>query len=193
MPEGEYLIYSRAMIFALVSLVAVLSQASSFSNFEEYAQAILARAPQGWSIAEKRVNVVPEGFYNKDTTGELYIFCGPNKVTWNWKDRAGNWHREPLAHESLEIWLFPGDYRPGIRTYLSLKGPVLPTLVYDSERVRVYVMPSHRLIVTDDEFNKSIRKATEVYWDDSGGKHTISWINWKSEIATALQSAERLK
>lgn len=180
--------YFRAAIFDLVLLAMFPS--TSFSGFAEYAHAILSRAPTGWAIAEKRLNVVPEGFLNKDVKGELYVFCGPKKVIWNWKDSGDNWHHDAIAYESLEIWLLPGNYSPGIKTYLTIKGPVLPSKVYDSQALKVYAMPSHRLIITENEFNKLIHKATTMYWNDSGGKHELSWPNWKSEIVISLQSFE---
>lgn len=182
----------RSTILAMALIVGILNQSEAFYGFEEYAQAILSKAPEGWAIAEKRINIVPEGFHNTDVKGELYVFCGPNKVTWNWKDMAGNWHCEELAHETLEVWILPGNYRPGIGTYLRIKGPVLPSKVYDSKIVKVYVQPSHRLTISKDEFNKIATKASMMYWDDSGGKDIISWLDWKQEMSKALQSAEQI-
>jgi hypothetical protein len=185
--------YSRSIILAMALVLAMLNESSALYTFEEYAQAILSKAPTGWAIAEKQTNVVPEGFHNTDAKGELYVFCGPRKVTWNWKDIAGDWHHEELAYETLEVWIFPSNYRPGIGTYLTIKGPVLPSKVYDSQTVKVYVKPSHRLTISKDEINKKATKASMMYWDDSGRKDITSWLNWKEEIAKALQSAEQEK
>lgn len=193
MHEGGYRMCSCRVITILVFVTIVLGQTCPLSAFEEYAYEILSKAPEGWKIAEKRLNAVPEGFSNKYIKGELYVFCGPKKVNWNWKDRTGNWHREALAHESLEVWILPGEYGPGIKTYLTIKGPILPTKVYQSQSVVVYAMPSHRLITSQDEFNRLTSKASEMYWDDSGGKHAISWINWWVSIATALQDIGKSK
>jgi hypothetical protein len=171
-------------------VVFLANKALGSSSFEKYAETILSMAPLGWVIAERHTNAVPEGFRNKKIKGTLYVFSGPKKVTWNWKAHNGEWNHEDLAYEALEIWIFPGNYRPGVKTYLKIKGPILPSKIYASKHVRVYAKPSHRLIVEKEIISKKAAEATMSYWDDSGEKDTISWMNWKDQIFDALQSAE---
>jgi hypothetical protein len=180
--------YHWKTIFVLLLGFIVLGTTISFSAFENYMDQILSKAPSGWAILEKRINAVPMGFHNKDIKGELYIICGPKKVSWNWKDKIGNWHREDLAHESLEIWIFPWDYSPGASTYFNIKGPVLPEKVYESHKAKVYAKPSHRLIIPEEQFNNMVSKATQMYWDDSDGNYSLSWPDWKNGIRIVFES-----
>lgn len=150
------MIYKK-FITVLVFFIVILLEISVYA-FEEYVHAILNKLPEGWTLVEKKINVVPVGFYNKNNKGELYILCGPKKINWHWKDRNGNWHSEAIAFESLEIWMFKGDYRPGLKTYLTIKGPILPTKVYKSSKIIVYANPSHKLTISKDDFKGLTKK-----------------------------------
>lgn len=174
------------MIFDIFMSINIVNAA----QFHKYINAILEIAPCGWKIAKICPNLVPNVFYNKFPPGQLIILSGPNNVMWNWKDADGKPHRESFAKESLEIWLFPPNYFPGIRTYINIKGQILPINIYESRNIKVYANHSHMLLITDYVFQEFVGKAKAMYWDDSVKNYAISWSEWRHDIVMAIKSAE---
>jgi hypothetical protein len=115
--------------------------------------------------------------------GTKLIFVGPSPVNFHWRDRASQWHDDPIARESLEIWILPAEYREG---RYGFHDPIPAELVVASRGVRVYAQPSHRLN-SEVEIQALLKQATETSWPQSpanGG--SLSWKSWKADIANAV-------
>jgi len=160
-------------------------------NNPKVVEELIAAAPRGWSLAETKPDRIPWGHHQSDGYkghgGTKLILVGPNPVSLHWRDQTGNWHDDPIAKESLEIWVLPSEYREGKASILDPNAKVPAELVSASRSVRIYAIPSHRLN-SESEFNVVLGKANATSWPASpyGGTVSLSWKTWQADLAKAL-------
>src|SRR5437870_8484536 len=112
---------------------------------------IAQHLPPGWTLANRIEGQLPEGHYwgdwgrdYKGPRGRQLILVGPRRVELSWRDNAGVWRHEPLAKESLEIWLMPADYSEGFWSRVNPHASPPARLVFSGAMLKVYAVPSHR-------------------------------------------------
>lgn len=152
--------------------------------------------PAGWVASETRSNEIPFGHYWGDWSGPyqgqrgtLLVITGPKPVSVWWSDNDGRSHRDPVAVESVDVWLMPSAYRNNWRTLVSMHAPPQPDRIFADERVRVYARPSHRLTISDQQFRDDfMRKATQTSWPESPWNEPsrLSWGSWQADLRRAL-------
>lgn len=156
-------------------------------------KALLRAVPPGWQLAETKLDQTPWGHHWSDGYkghgGTKLTLVGPRDVEFRWSDSSGKPHEEPLAKESLELWIMPGQYREGM-SVLDFHAPIPAGLVFSSKAVRVYGRPSHR-IVTQQRFEELLRQAAATDWPRSPHqrKTPLSWAAWKSDVERAASEA----
>lgn len=160
-----------------------------YSN-PKVADRLVGAAPQTWTLAERKEDQVPWGHHWSDGYrghgGTKLILVGPTPVNLHWQDQAGGWHEEPLARESLEVWILPAEYREG---RWGFHGPPPAELVAANRMDRVYALPSHRLN-SEDEFNAFLKKVSATSWPASPHNGaSLSWKSWKVDLTKALGGA----
>jgi hypothetical protein len=151
---------------------------------------VIASVPQPWSLVETKEDQVPWGHHWSDGYkghgGTKLVLVGPSPVNFHWRDQAGQWHDDPIAHETLEIWILPAEYREG---RYGFHDPIPPDLVSATHTVRVYARPSHRLN-SESEFEGFLKKAAETSWPASPyNGAALSWKTWKKDLANAVGGA----
>ncbi len=157
-------------------------KASEEIRYFSYVQAILSNIPKQWKLSKKLINQVPRGLYNQQIKGELYIFTGPKTIYWNHKDFQGKWHRSGLAEESVNVWIMPGNYKAGWKTYIQFKGAARPDKIFSSDNIVVYAEKS--LLITDKpKTDKILKTSLGVFWDEV---KTVTWESWEKDIENAL-------
>lgn len=153
--------------------------------------AILSSLPDGWSLAETKEDQIPWGHYwgmqYDGRGGELLILAGPRDVPLLWRDREGSLHEDPMAKESLELWVMHPQYRNGWFAFLKFHRPVQPELVYSSQVGRVYGRQSHRLH-EPERFDAVLSQARSTNWPESPSRpgNPLSWTSWKDDLRKAL-------
>ena len=154
------------------------------------ADAIVKAAPVGWSLAATAPDQIPRGHHWSDGYkghgGTKLVLVGPTPVNLHWCDTTGQWHDDPLANESLELWLLPPQYREGLSA-LGVHAPIPAELVFSNNAVRVYAKPSHRL-KSEEQFYALLKRATATSWPESPHDtgRPLSWAAWKADISKAL-------
>jgi hypothetical protein len=152
-------------------------------------KALTRAVPPGWQLAESKPDQIPWGHHSSDGYkghgGTKLTLVGPQDVEFRWSDSSGQQHEEPLAKESLELWIMPGRYREGMSA-LDFHAPVPADLIFSSTNVRIYGQPSHR-IVARQRFGELLRQATATDWPLSPGrwKTPLSWAAWKPDLERA--------
>ncbi|HSL22952.1 MAG TPA: hypothetical protein VK886_15575 [Vicinamibacterales bacterium] len=119
----------------------------------------------------------------------MLVVTGPKPVSVWWSDANGRSHRDPIAVESINIWLMPPAYRNNWRTLLTMHAPPQPDRVFADERVRVYARPSHRLAISEQQFKEQIMtKAAGISGPESPWNEAsrLSWGSWQPDLHRAL-------
>ena len=156
-------------------------------------KAIVRVAPPGWKLAETKSDQIPWGHHWSDGYkghgGTKLTLVGPRDVEFRWSDNSGTPHEEPLAKESLELWIMPGQYREGM-SILDFHAPVPADLVFSGKAVRIYGQPSHR-IVAQQRFQELLKQATATDWPRSPHRREtpLSWAAWKADVERAAAGA----
>lgn len=104
----------------------------------------------------------------------------------SWRANDGTAHKDAIAHESLDVWIMPANYREGFWSRINLHAPEHPTEVFAGESMKVFAMPSHALI-DQTRFKEILANATETDWPDSSSRSgKLSWTTWRTTLASAL-------
>ena len=146
--------------------------------------------PSDWTITETKGNQLPYGHYDgveyKGSGGEMLVLIGPADVMFNWKDRTGISHREPLAKETLKLWVMPLDYKDSWKRIFVPKRSVPAELIADNNKTSVYAEATHE-IVDKRRFNELLGKASSTGWPDAPHNNgELSWKSWRDDIRKAL-------
>lgn len=141
---------------------------------------------------EETTDVIPDGHYwgqrYEGTKGILFELEGEAPVYFYWVDKTGNSHSDPLARESIGLWVMPIDYKESWKRFFVMKRPISAPLIFSGNTVKVYALPSHR-ITSRETFNKILHQASSTAWPDSpanGGK--LSWSTWEEDIKAAFRT-----
>ena len=154
---------------------------------------VAAHLPSGWTVASREDGQLPQGHYWGDwgrdyagPRGRHMVAVGPQPVAMSWRANDGSSRKDPIARESLDIWIMPGDYREGFWSRINPHAPQHPTMVFSGTNVTVFAMPSHKLI-DETRFKQIGANATLTEWPASPwntGK--LSWADWRTTLADAL-------
>lgn len=190
-------------IIKLVSLIVVVSfsaisngmSGEYYDQLNDTERLIVEKMPESWQVLDVKRGVIPYGHYDgvdyKGPQGLLLTVEGSRTVYLHWKDNEGLWHREPLAKESLELWIMPPEYHRSWRRFFSMKGPIPAEKIYSGSAVKIYAKPGHYISDSEalDELISS-QEAVSTSWPESPS-HTgeISWPNWKNDIKQAIDAS----
>jgi hypothetical protein len=155
---------------------------------------IEAKMPKGWKIVEKKPSVIPEYHYEDmqydGPKGVYLIVAGDQDYYFEWKDRSGEWHKEPSGKEAIKLWIMPAQYHESWRRFFVFKGHVRTPEVYSNQNARVYGRDS---AYSDPESLPELErwdKEMRPYITDTKPmpEHTVrSWVNWREDIKKILQ------
>ena len=180
----------------VIFLVILVSPGFSMSDSDqvgknELVEKINNNLPSRWKLVETKSGVIPHGHYwglKYEGPGGLSIVLeGDKDVYLHWKDNKGDWHKEALAKESLELWIMPPDYRESWKRFFIIDKPKSAELLISGNSARVYGYPSHR-IGSDERFKEILSHAKSTKWPDSpANKGTLSWREWKEDIKKIMK------
>lgn len=188
----------RVALIVMFSLcaVGVAMADADYERLKHIADKIVAKMPSTWRVVEEKTGVIPYGHYDglkyEGPGGVSLVLVGDQDVFLHWKDKKGIWHKEPLAKESLELWIMPPVYHQSWKRFFIMKSPVPAELVYSGKEAKAYGYPTSRA-PSLEKFNEivSLLPAVTTSWPDSP-HHTgiLSWLTWKEDIKAVLQTAE---
>ena len=187
-------------LILLVSLcaVGVVMADTDYRRLKRVAAKIVAKMPNTWRVVEERTGVIPYGHYDglkyEGPGGLALVLEGDRDVFLHWKDESGVWHQQPLAKESLEVWVMPPEYHQSWKRFFVMKSPVPAEKIYDGKEAKVYGYPTSRWASQKsrerfDEIVPALSVATS--WPDSP-RHTgiLSWTSWREDVKKALLETE---
>jgi hypothetical protein len=187
---------SASIIVSSVCVVGIVMADTDYERLNYFADRIALKMPSTWNVVQKKTDVIPYGHYDgmqyEGPKGLSITLEGDRTVFFHWKGKDGNWHQEPLAKESLQIWIMPPEYKQSWKRFFIMKSPEPAEAVFSGGEVKVYGYPSHRL-ESQEAFEKklSLLPAVTTGWPDSP-QHTgvLSWDTWKEDIKKALQGSD---
>jgi len=187
----------NAVVFVLTTLYCGISMADfdkeSQNRFSKKIKAIL---PANWKVVEEKQGVIPYNHYwglkYDGPKGLLFALEGDKPVFMHWKDKKnGEWHKEPLAKEALELYIMPESYSESWKRFFVMKSPEGAELLFNGNNLKIYVNPCQRIVSPDkfkDKFNEILPKAQTTGWPDSpANKGSLSWGTWEEDIKKAFQ------
>jgi len=166
---------------------------TAYGRLKRVADTIVAKMPNNWRVVEEKTGVIPYGHYDglkyEGPGGLSVVLEGDRDVFLHWKDKNGVWHQQPLAKESLEIWVMPPEYHESWKRFFIMKRPVPAKEIYEGKEAKVYGYPTHH-IASLEKFEEVVSSLPTVAtrWPDSPrntGK--LSWTSWREDIKKALQ------
>jgi hypothetical protein len=181
----------------MASLTVFLSVSTGVANGsvgrQEYGhvlRVIEKLIPSDWEVLSVIEDRLPKGHYwgmkYSGTKGIEIEIIGPNDIVFRWRDKAGEWHQDPLAKESLKIWIMPIDYRESWRRFFVMKRPHSAHFIVSTETLSLYASTSFRILDLPG-FNRLIALATETGWPNSPERtRTLSWATWQTDIQRAF-------
>ena len=166
----------------------VLADNIDFNLLEAFARRIDNSLPASWHIAEKKTGLIPAGHYDgleyKGPTGGSLILTGQNKVNYNWKDKDGAWHEDPVLVEAVQLWLMPPDYRLSWKRFFVMKKQMPAEEICSGDKVKIYgqegvhKLPEFQTYFAEIEARIAATQGTP--------DHTVSsWKTWKQDITKA--------
>ena len=167
------------------------------ADLEAASGVVAAHLPPSWLVASQLEGQLPQGYYWGDwgrdyagPRGRELVLVGPTPVEFSWADDLGVRHREPIAKESLEVWLMPADFSEGFWSRFNPEAPRLALLVSSSAMLKAYAIPSH-YITDKSRFDAILPMAMETDWPESPSRargHALSWSTWRVDLQRALAS-----
>jgi hypothetical protein len=171
---------------------------ADYERLKHLADEIVCKIPSNWRVVEEITGVIPYGHYDglkyEGPGGLSFVLEGDRDVFLHWKDKSGIWHQEPLAKESLEVWIMPPGYHQSWKRFFVMKSPVPAERIYSGKEAKVYGYPTSHWASRESrerfyEIVPSLSVATG--WPESP-RHTgiLSWVTWKEDIKEALQRVQ---
>lgn len=166
---------------------------AEYEQLKQFTDRILAKMPSTWRVVEEKTGVIPYGHYDglkyEGPGGLVLVLEGDRDVTYDWKDRTGAWHKEPILKEAILLWIMPPEYHQSWKRFFIMKSRVPAERIYSGKGVKVYGK--------EGEYGPpSVKNRFEEvlpYASEFGGTpdHTVlSWTTWKEDIKEALQGSE---
>jgi len=188
------LFLTTSIIVGLCVVAASCGRSADGPNSVDGATAVVAgHLPSGWTVATREDGQLPQGHYWGDwgrdyagPRGRHLVVVGRQPVAMSWRANDGSSHKDAIAKESLDIWIMPGNYREGFWSRINPHAPAHPSTVFSGQNVKVFAMPSHKLI-DENRFKEIGANASVTEWPDSPwntGK--LSWTDWRTALADAL-------
>ena len=168
----------------------VISIAGVVDSLDEYKISVNKALPDGWTIAETKTNVLPDGHYwgmdYEGLKGIKLMLTGINDVSLDWKDENDVWHKSPVAKESISLWIMPIEYKMSWKRFFVFHRPIAAEMIFSTNKIKVYGSSGHR-VIDNKAFNEIIAKAKSTKWSVSPANDgNMSWNNWKTAIQAAL-------
>lgn len=169
------------------------------SNIDLATAKVAQQLPAGWAVANREDGQVPQGHYWGDwgrdyngPRGRHVALLGPSPVAISWRTSDGTWRQEPIARESLELWIMPATYHEGLWSRINPHAPSHPPIVFSGASVIVFAMPSHH-VVDEVRSRQILASATETGWPGSpSASGELSWRNWRTRLEGALAGGTEL-
>jgi len=189
-------LYASCVIGTLVFMLCSVSYALAESDHEMLnvaSQKILSRMPETWKLTETRNDVLPYGHYDglkyNGPKGLMLVLVGDRDVTFDWKDKSGIWHREPINKEALELWIMPAKYHLSWKRFFVMKSPEAADCIYEGEDFKVYASVSSRRSADapQERLEEVLPDASAIgRAPDTPEKLDLTWISWQGDIRDAL-------
>jgi len=177
--------------FVLVTLYCGISMADfDKDNQKHFEDVVGEKLPSTWKIVEEKTGVIPHGHYwGQDYHGPKglsFVLEGDMPVFLHWRDNNGEWHKEWVANESIELWIMPQDYSESWKRFFIIHRPKPAELLFSGKIIRLYAYPSHRIIFPA-KFNEILLRAKSSRWPDSPAiTGRLSWETWRENIKAAF-------
>jgi hypothetical protein len=168
--------------------------ATNDSNVERGINVVTRSLPSGWTIVERKSGEIPWGHHWCDDyngpNGTYLVAKGVRPVNVEFLGADGKWQPIPLATESVEIWLMPGNYRDSYKSWFCFHRPIQPMVIVDEGPVKVYARPSH-IIDSEKRFNEILSKSKGVRSPDSpwNAPESLTWKDWNAKLKEAINKA----
>jgi hypothetical protein len=181
-------------LIAMISFyaVGVVMADTDYGSLKRISDKVVANMPNTWRVVEQKTGVIPYGHYDglkyEGPGGLALVLEGGRIVFFHWKDKNGTWHREPLAKESLEIWIMPPEYHQSWKRFFVMKSPVPAEMIYEGKAAKVYAYPTHHIASIEkfDEIVSSLPTVTTSWPDSPYHTGRLSWTTWREDISRAL-------
>ena len=112
------------------------------------------------------------------------MLVGPQPAHVCWRSPSGEWHRNQVGREAIDVWLMPSTYSQGFWSRLNPHAPPRAPLVFAGAAIKAYAQPTqHR---TDDTAIKAIL-ATATATGCGAEAADLSWSAWRTDIQRALE------
>lgn len=176
----------------LVAMTGCRTGADGPRTTAEARRVLEAALPASWSVARSQDGQVPWGHYWGDwganyngPRGVLVVLVGPEPSEMCWQSASGEWHRDPVGREAIDVWLMPGAYSQGFWSWLNPHAPQRAPLVFSGAAIKVYAQSSR--YVTDEAAIKAILAKAAATGCDAEVVTDLSWGVWRSDIQRALE------
>jgi hypothetical protein len=178
------------LIFLDTSVLATPAISPHSSLEEAVVRRVSAGLPVGWSIVDKKAEVIPEGHY----WGESYTgirgfgvqLQGPRNVNARWQDGRKVWHEEPVGKEALWLYVMPSTYAESQKRHLLPNRPNPAVQIFEDSGYKLYAYPMGRIVQTD-RMDVILKQNISIEWPDSPRTTgVLSWENWREEIKNSL-------
>jgi hypothetical protein len=182
----------RVRFIVVNAIVALLVEGvSATTSVAELSIKIEAVLPKSWSVVERKANELPHGHYwgqaYSGVRGEKIVLQGDRDVNAEWLDSNGEWHKDAVAKEVLQLYVMPPTYRESWLRFFVLHRPQPARLIVETKSFRVYAYATHR-IVDKEKFEKLLKQIQAIGWPDAPHhKQLLSWDTWGADIARVLQ------
>jgi hypothetical protein len=183
--------YMKCYLRILLITIFCISYTSTIAFSSEISDAIKGIVPENWKIIQIKKNEIPWGHYwgidYDGPKGYLLVLEGPADVLFNWQDRSGNWHKDPIAKEALELWVMPSGYKRSWKRFFVLHRPIAAKHIFSSEYGEIYGKQGH-LITSKEKTEEILSQAKSTAWPDSphNGKQ-LSWSTWEKDLKQGLK------
>lgn len=184
-----------ALFIATLSFctICVAMAGDDYGNLRLLADKITAKMPNTWRVAEEKTDVIPEWHYEGlkyDGPRGLYLLLvGDRDVDFKWKDKDNIWHKEPIFKEAIGLWIMPSEYHQSWKRFFVFKGHVPTEKIYSGEKVKIYGdETTYQDPGLPDRFKEILPYALQTA--GTPDQTVQSWIAWKEDIKSVLQSPE---
>lgn len=181
------------IVIASLFAVDVVMAVTDYGRLKRVADKIVAKMPNTWRVVEEKTGIIPYGHYEglkyEGTGGLALVLEGDQDICLHLKDKNGVWHQQPLAKESLEIWVMPPEYHQSWKRFFIMKRLVPAEKIYDGKEAKVYAYPTHHIASLEqfDEIVSSLSAVTTTWPDSPYHTGNLSWATWREDIKKAFQ------
>jgi hypothetical protein len=175
----------------LVAAAGCRADAGGPQTTAEARRALAAALPASWSVVRSEDDQLPWGHYWGDwganytgPKGVLVVLVGPQPAYMCWQATSGEWHRDPVGREAIDVWLMPATYSQGFWSWLNPHAPPRAPLVFSGAAIKAYAQPADE---TDELASKAILAKATATGCGAEAATDLSWSAWRREIQRSLE------